>query len=182
MSNPLRGPDAPYEPYAKIIVNESETGTRHPARFETTQSTIRDSQMNAIVAAQISRVAPVSLTTGDVIVWDTKQFDEKGLWNGSTTITIPFTGKNTGPWLFHCKVTWPGTGAGTVRQLDIMQNAVSIATMQGPPTTMGQEISVLVWNPLNTNAYTVQITHDDGGVLVMNSGATNMFFEVHHPY
>ena len=181
--NILRGPDAPFNAFSgKDLINESDSGTRHPGRFEPTQSTQRQTQMDAVLSCQASRVAALSLATLTTVIWDTKSFDEKGVWNGGTSFTIPSTGKNTGPWLFHTKVTWPGTGVGTIRQVDILQTGVSIATMQGPISTMGQEISVLVYNPNIGTIYTVQVTHDAGGTLAMTVGSTNMFFEVHHPY
>jgi hypothetical protein len=181
MSNPLRGPDAPYDPLANRVPFETND-VRKPSRFEPTQSTVRQSQMDAVLASRVARVGAVSLANATTISWDTKIFDDKGIWSGGTQFIIPSTGKITGPWLFHAKITWPGTGAGSNRQIDILQAGVSIATMQGPASTTGQEISTLVYSPKAGALYTVQVTQDSGGPLAMTVGATNMFFEVHHPY
>lgn len=184
MTNPFRGKDAPADPFIPTgeAWTEERSGTRHPSRFEPTQSTIKPSQANPIDAAQVQRVNALNVNTGDIISWDTKLFDTQGLWNGTTTITVPKNGKVTGPWAFHTKITWPGTGAGSFRQVDILRNGASIATTSGPVATTAQDVSVVVYSPNRGDTFTVKVTDDSGGALALVTGATRMFFEYHHPW
>src|SRR5437868_280242 len=98
MSNPLRSPD-PVNPFGpSSLVDEANTGTRHPSRFEPKQSSIANTQLVRNDTARVYRAGALSVATGATISWDTQSFDATGIWNGSTTFTIPATGKITGPW------------------------------------------------------------------------------------
>jgi len=174
MANPLRGPDAPNDPFVDQL-----TMVRAPAR-QLSQPTIDSTVLDDIEAASIYRNAALSVNNNDIITWDTIITDSIGLWNGSTGIVIPIAGKITGPWRFHAQVTYPGTGAGTLRGIQLLQNGVAIATKTHPANALSVSLSRMVISPQPGDVFTVKITQDSGGPLALTVGSANMWFEVFH--
>src|SRR6185369_9086905 len=141
MSNPLRSPDPNDQFPPEAIINESSTGIRHPSRFEPRTSSIPNTELVRQDFARVYRNAALSVATGAVISWDTKTTDTTGLWNGSTTYTIPSTGKVSGVWKAKAQIAWPGTGAGVLRQIEIRKNGTVVTTFAGLATATYMEIS-----------------------------------------
>jgi hypothetical protein len=185
MTNPLRGPDKPADPYVQALKDspllEEHHGTRHPSRFEP-KPTIRPTQTDAVDGTHVYRNGALNVSNGDILHWDTSLFDTQGMWNGSTTFTIPSTGKNSGPWNFSVAISWSGAGGGSLRAIDLLRNGVSIATNTGPATTISQSIHTTVYSPSNGDTFTVKASQDSGGALAVTVGSTNMYFEVVHPW
>lgn len=179
MPNPLRYPD-PKDPFSPLsIINESDTGTRHPNRFEPTSASIPGTQLVRNDAARWGNVAAISVVTGDLPTFDTKSFDTVGLYNG-TKFIIPSTGKVTGAWLIKAQITWPGTGAGTVRKIQLRRNTAVFATKTGIATTTSQDIEDVIYDPARGDQFDIQVTHDAGGALALTVGSDQMFFSLIH--
>lgn len=186
MSNPLRSPDPTDQFDPHRLINESETGTRHPGRFET-RTSIPNTQLVRLDAVRVYRNAALSVSTGNTISWDTvsllqtgKNFDTTGLWNGSTTLKIPSTGKVTGSWRIKAQIVWPGTGAGTNRQIEIRRNGTVLTTFAGPATSTYMAISDEVYDPSNGDAFTITVVQDSGGALALTVGSDKCFFSMVH--
>ena len=179
MSNPLRSPDPDDQfPPAKLI-NESESGTRHPGRFET-RSSIPNTQLVRLDATRVYRNAALSVATGAAVTWDSKSFDATGLWDGSTQFIIPATGKVSGIWKAHAQVWWPGSGAGTLRQIEIQRNGVATTRIQGPATTTSQDIEDDFFDLNRNDIFTIVLVHDAGGTLALTVGSDKCFFSLTH--
>lgn len=180
MSNPLRQPD-PINPFApNKIINESEQGTRHPGRFETRTTSIPNTQLVRNDFARVYRNAALSVATGAIISWDTKTLDATGIWNGSTTFTIPQTGKITGPWKAKAQIAWPGTGAGVNRQLEIRRNGAVITTKAGLATATYMDIEDDFFDLSRGDTFTITVVHDAGGSLALTVGSDKCFFSMVH--
>jgi len=174
MANPLRGPDAPNDPFVDQL-----TMVRAPAR-QSSSPTIDPTLLADVQAAVVYRNAALSVNNNDIITWDTKLTDSIGLWNGGTGIVIPTTGKVTGPWRFRAQVRYPGTGAGTMRGIALLQNGSAIATKVHPATALSVDVAKMVVNPQLGDVFTVQIIQDSGGLLALTVGMADMWFEVFH--
>lgn len=180
MSNPLRSPDPIDQFPPSRLIDESETGVRHPSRFEARTSTIPATELARGDAARVYRNAALNVLIGDVISFDSKTYDTTGIWNGSTTFTIPATGKITGPWNIKAQIVWPGTGAGTNRQIEIRRNGSVITTKAGPATTTYQDISDVVYDPSRGDTFTITVSQDSGGALALTVGSDKTFFSMIH--
>lgn len=180
MSNPLRSPDPDDRFSPSKLINEPNTGTRHPSRFESRTSTIPDTQLVRSDYCRVYRNGALSVATGNTVSWDGKTNDTTGLWNGSTSFIIPSTGKITGSWRIHAQVPWPGTGAGTNRQIEIRKNGTVITTKSGPAATTYQEISDEIFDPSRGDTFTITVVHDAGGSLALTVGSDKCFFTLVH--
>lgn len=180
MSNPLRSPD-PTDPFPVTkLINEADTGVRHPGRFEARTSSIPNTQLVRNDTARVYRNAALSVIIGDIISWDTRSFDSTGIWNGSTSFIIPSTGKITGPWFIKSQIAWPGTGAGVLRQIEIRKNGTIICRKAGIATTTYQDISDTVYDPNRNDVFTITVDQDSGGPLALTVGADKTFFSMVH--
>lgn len=180
MGNPLRSPD-PDDPFSPtMIINESDTGTRHPSRFESRTSSIPDTQLVRHDFARVYRNAALSVATGNLIGWDTKTTDTTGIWNGSTGFIIPSTGKISGPWKAKAQIVWPGTGAGVNRQIELRRNGAVVTTKAGPAITTYQDIEDDFFDLSRNDLFTLTVAHDAGGVLALTVGSPFTFFSMVH--
>ena len=188
MTNPLRSPDPIDQFSPQRIINESSEGTRHPGRFEARTASVPNTQLVRNDAVRVFRNAALSVATGATITWDSTIpkpqtaliYDTTGVWNGSTTFTIPLTGKVTGSWTIKVQVVWPGTGAGVNRQIEIRRNGSVIATNAGPAATTFQQISDIIYDPSRGDTVTITVVHDAGGSLALTVGSNNTFFSMIH--
>ena len=179
MSNPLRQPD-PIDKFSPDkIINSSETGTRQPGRFQPRPS-VPDTQLVRSDFARVYRNAALSVATGAIVSWDAKTTDTTGIWNGSTTFTIPATGKITGPWKAKAQIAWPGTGAGVNRQIEIRKNGVVMTTKSGLATTTYQDIEDDFFDLSRLDLFTITVVHDAGGSLALTVGSDKTFFSMVH--
>jgi len=174
MANPLRGPDAPNDPFVEQL-----TMVRAPARQSSTP-TIDSTLLDDVEGAGVYRNAALSVNDGDIITWDSIIVDSIGLWNGGTGIVIPTTGKVTGQWHFHAQVTYPGTGAGTFRAISLLQNGNVLATKTNPANARSMDIHRIIANPQLGDVFTIRTNHDAGVALALTVGMVNMYFEVFH--
>lgn len=181
MSNSLRGndPKLPFSP-KEITTDNPDTVTRRPNRFESKTSSIPQTQLVRYDVARVYRNSALSVVTGDIISWDTKSFDTTGVWNGATTLSIPTTGKTTGPWTIKAQVVWPGTGAGTNRQIEIRRNGTVLTTKSGLATTTYQDISDVIFDPNRNDLFTITVVQDSGGALALTVGSDKTFFSIVH--
>lgn len=188
MSNPLRSPD-PDDPFSSsTIINESDTGTRHPSRFESRTSSIPNTQLVRNDAVRVYRNAALTVANNDFIVWDSPIpnpqtaliYDTTGLWKGASIFTIPLTGKITGSWNIKAQVCWLGAVGGTFRQISIIRNSIAIAVKSGPSTTTDQDISDVIYDPSKGDTIQIQVSHDVGGVLSLVVGSTKTFCSIIH--
>ena len=179
MSNPLRSPDPTDQFDPHRLINETETGTRHPGRFET-RTSIPNTQLVRLDSVRVYRNAALSVATGATISWDSKSFDTTGLWNGSSTFTIPSTGKVSGQVKVKAQITWPGTGAGTVRQIEIRRNGSVVTTKTGIATTTSQDIEDDFFDLSRNDTFTITVVHDAGGSLALSTGSDKCFFSLVH--
>lgn len=180
MSNPLRQPD-PDDQFAPAkIINESETGIRHPGRFESRTASIPDTQLVRHDFARVYRNAALSVATGAVVSWDSKTTDTTGIWNGSTTFTIPATGKITGPWKVKAQIGWTGLGGGTFRQVEIRRNNIIVTAKSNAATITDQDIEDDFFDLSRNDLFTITVVHDAGGSIALTVGSTRMFFSMVH--
>lgn len=180
MGNSLRFDDPEDQFAPSKLINESETGIRHPGRFESRTASIPDTQLVRHDFARVYRNAALSVATGAVVSWDSKTTDTTGIWNGSTTFTIPATGKITGPWKAKAQIAWPGTGAGVNRQISIFKNGVSVTTKTGLATTTTQDIEDDFFDLNRGDVFIIIATHDAGGSLALTVGSDKCFFSMVH--
>lgn len=180
MSNPLRMPDPDDQFAPAILINESESGVRHPGRFESRTASIPDTQLVRHDFARVYRNGALSVATGIVVPFDAKTTDTTGIWNGSTLFTIPATGKITGPWRVKAQIAWPGTGAGVNRQISIFKNGGQVTTKAGPATTTYQDIEDDFFDLNRGDTFGIVVTHDAGGSLALTVGLDKCFFSMVH--
>lgn len=181
MSNPLRFDDPEDQFPPDHLISEVSTGTRHPNRMEPHPSS-PNTQAVREDAARVYRNAALSVATGATVSWDSKVpgFDTTGIWNGSTTFTIPATGYIAGVWKAKAQITWPGTGAGVNRQIEIRKNGVVMTTKFGPANTITQDIEDDFNDPSRGDLFTITIVHDAGGSLALAVGSDKTFFSMIH--
>lgn len=180
MSNPLRNNDPVDQFSPDKMIDESHSGVRHPGRFESRTSSIPNTQLVRNDTARIYRNAALSVANGATVVWDSKSFDSTGIWNGTTGFVIPATGKITGPWKVKAQIPWPGTGAGTVRQIEIQRNAVAVTRKAGLATSTYMDIEDDFYDVSRNDLFTIVVVHDAGGVLALTVGSVNCFFSMVH--
>jgi hypothetical protein len=190
MTNTLRSPDPVDQFPPSSIINEPGQGTRHPGRFEPRTASIPNTQLVRNDAVRVYRNAALSVATNDFILWDSPipnpqtalVYDTTGIWTtpSGTTFTIPLTGKVTGSWAIKCQISWPGTGAGSTRQVAIIRNGVAIAVTAGSALTQDQLITDVIYNPSYGDLIKIQVYHDAGGTLALNVGPTKTFCSIIH--
>lgn len=180
MNNPLRSPDPIDQFPPEKVIDEPNSGTRHPSRFESRTSSIPDTQLVRHDFARVYRNAALSVATGNTISWDSKTTDTTGIWNGSTAFIIPATGKISGPWKAKAQIVWPGAGGGTNRQIELRRNGAVVTTKAGPATTTFQDIEDDFFDLSRNDSFTLTVAHDAGGVLALTVGSPFSFFSMVH--
>lgn len=188
VDNPLRQPDPDDQFAPSRIISESETGIRHPGRFEARTASIPNTQLVRNDAVRVFRSNALSVSTNDFISWDSAipspqtalLYDTTRIWNGANTFTIPATGKITGSWLIKCQISWPGTGAGSTRQVAILRNGSAIAVKAALATVTDLDISDVIYDPSRSDTIQIQVYHDAGAPLALTVGSTKTFCSIIH--
>lgn len=172
-----------HDPYARPS-SEQEQGTRHPSRFEPKQQTISNTQIQQRMRANVFRAANQAIVTATptAVSFDTKLFDTSGIWNGTTRLTIPSTGKVSGTWQVAGQVDWTADAAGSIRQVQIRKNGVTALKTfaQAPSVAQIQSVSVLVNDPNPGDFYELVVTQDAGHSVNILGGQDLITFEAIH--
>jgi len=200
MTNPLRGPDKPYDPFVGKLGQEEKYGTRHPSRLETRNATLGNTTPQQRLRARVhGNTATQSINSGvtnTIVVFDTvtktfpvpNEFDTSdgtntaGLLN-SNGFLIPSTGKITGTWLFHVHLNWAAAAAG-YREVNIIVN--SVANILASTHTLGsndeqsQDVLVLVNDPPAGTFYKVAVNQTSGAGLNIDKDPAHTYFECIH--
>lgn len=199
--NPLRGVDAPYDPYAKRL-SEQEAITKLPARLTARQaatlvSTIPQQRLRLRAHGSSATQSITNGSTQNVIVdintvtttfpvpheFDTSDGrNTAGLLN-SNGLLIPSTGMITGTWLIYGQVTWAASGSG-YRELNIVVNGVANIIAQnrnlGQNDLQTQTIFTLVNDPPAGTTYKLMVNQTSGGALNLDKRADRTFLTAVH--
>lgn len=164
--------------------NESDYGTKHPARFEPKQSTTSSTQPQQRARFHVSsNVATQSIpsATPTVVNFNVTDFDTIGLV-ASNKFTIPTTGKITGTWWIHGKSQYVKAAGGTVREIYIRKNGTtSVAYAVAEPNTLHSlEVELLINDPIAGDYYELLANQDSGGALNLTTTSDKTFFEAIH--
>lgn len=177
--NALRQPD-PINPFPpNKIVDNPDTSTRNPNRTLAKPS-IPQTQLVRSDFARVYRNAALSVATGNTISWDSVTKDTTGIFNGSTTFTIPATGKITGPWKAKAQIPWSGAGGGTVRTIEIRKNGSVVTTKSALATVTYLDIEDDFFDLSRLDLFTITVAHDAGGSIALTPGSDKMFFSMVH--
>lgn len=198
--NPLRGIDAPYDPYAERLAKQ-ESLTKAPARLTARQaatlvSTIPQQRLRFRAHGPAQSI-PNGASSNTIVTFDTvtttfpvpHEFDTSdgrntaGLLN-SNGLKIPSTGMITGTWLIIGQVTWVENSAG-FRELNIIVNGVAadvIARHQGAGQNEIQthQVMTLVNDPPAGTTYKLMVNQNSGGPLDLEKGSADTFLMAVH--
>lgn len=200
--NPLRGEDAPYDAFAKVL-QQQEFSAKRPSRLESQQSstlvsTIPQQRMRLRAHGNSTpQSIPDGSTQNTIIVIDTvtttfptpNEFDTTdgrntaGLLN-SNGLLIPSTGMITGTWLIYGQVVWAGNGTG-LRELDIIVNGtagnlLAQARHQGHNALQVQQVFTLVNDPPAGTTYKLMVNQTSGAALDIHKEAYRTFIAAVH--
>lgn len=182
MNNPLRSPD-PVDPFPPSrIIDESETGTRQPLRFQPKQNTTGNTQLQQRMCASRflsgAAVIPSGAATNTVLSWATNNFDTSGLGSASG-FTIPITGKITGPWRLHCMITWAAAAAG-FRELNLYKGGSQVVRnhVLGLNDLQSLEVDKIFLDPPGSTVFSVKVNQTSGGDLNILAEPYHTFFEI----